>query len=98
MARTRLRPRQWSQRDRQQLRQIMNRPLPPPPAIFGRCPIHRGGVGVKQMQVRNRNKKWKIKRKKATVKNIYIKHRGNTVRKMTVQRKAIFPSFRGGVY
>ena len=98
MARTRLRPRQWSQRDRQQLRQIMNRPLPPPPAIVGRCPIHRGGVGVKQMQVRNRNKKWKIKRKKATVKNIDIKHRGNTVRKMTVQRKAIFPSFRGAVY
>ena len=78
----------------------MNRPLPPTPAIVFRRPIHRGGVGVKQMQVRNRNRKWKIKRKIATAKSIDVKHRGNTVRKMTVQMtvQKIFPSFRGEVY
>ena len=98
MARTRLQPRQRSQRDQQQLRQIMNRPLPPALTLVGRRPMHSGGVGVKRMQVRNRNGKWKIKRKIATAKKIDIKHRGNTVREMTVQRRAILPSFRGGVY
>ena len=98
MARTRLRPRQCSQRNRNQLRQIMNRPLPPPPTITGRRPLHRPGTGVKRMQVKNRNKKWKIKRQLAPSKNVEVKHRGNIVRKMTVHRKAIFPSFCGGVY
>ena len=40
----------------------MNRPLASPPTIVGRRPLHRPGTGVKRMQVRNRNKKWKIKR------------------------------------
>ena len=98
MARTRLCPRQQSQRDQQQLRQIMNKPLPPSPTIVGRRPMHRGGIGIKSMQVRNRNKKWKIKRQLTPAKNIHVKHRSNTVRKMTVQRRVIFPSFRGGIY
>lgn len=76
----------------------MNRAPPPLPTIVGLRPLHRGGIGVKQMQIINRIKKWRIRRQIATHKNIDVKHRGNVVRKMTVQRKAIFPSFRGGVY
>ena len=61
MARTQLRPRQWSQRDRQQLHQIMNRTLPPLPTVVGRRPIHSRGIGVKRLPPRSQDKKWKIK-------------------------------------
>ena len=77
---------------------MMNRPLPPSPTVVGRRPIHSGGVGVKRMPTANKNKKWKIKRKIPNARNIDVKHRGNIVKKMTVGRKAIYPSFRGGVY
>ena len=76
----------------------MNRPPAPPPTIVGRRPVHSGGIGVKRMRVRNRNRKWKIKRKIMTSKNVDVIHRGNLVRKMTVRRRAIFPSFRGRIY
>ena len=62
MARTKLRPQQRLQQQRQQLQNLMNRPLPPAPTIQGRTPIHSGGVGVKQVGLR-KDKKWKIKQK-----------------------------------
>ena len=84
MAKTRHRHRQQSQRDQQQLRQMMNRPLPPSPTVVGRRPIHSGGIGVKRMPTANRNRKWKIKRKIPNARNTDVKHRGNIVKKMTV--------------
>ena len=66
--------------------------------VVGRRLIHSGGIGVKQLPPRSWDKKWKIKWKNPNAKNIEVKHRGNIVRKMTVCRRAIYPSFKGGVY
>ena len=60
--------------------------------------MHRGSIDIKRLPPRSCDKKWKIKRKILNAKDIDVKHRGNTVRKMTVRRMAIYPSFSGGVY
>ena len=61
---------------------------------FGRA----GGTGVKRMEGNRRDKKWKIKRFTGQPCNVGVKHRGNTVRRMIVQRRAIYPKTVGGVY
>ena len=75
----------------------MNKPLSPAPTIQGRRPIHSGGVGVKQIGLR-KNEKWKIKQKIPNSCNVDVKHRGPIVRRMTVCRRAIYPTTVGGVY
>ena len=47
-----------------------------------------------QYQIRIRNRRYKIKRLIAQLKNIAVKRNGVVVRRMVVRRKAIFPSAR----
>ena len=61
---------------------------------FGRA----AGTAVKRMQVNRRDKKWKIKRFTGQPWNIDVKHLGNTVRCIIVQRRAVYPKLVGGVY
>ena len=50
--------------------------------------------GVKNIEGRMRNRTFKIKKLIAEPKNIEVKKNGQVVRKMTVRRRAIFPSER----
>ena len=76
----------------------MNRPSAPPPTVQAHKLRPTEGVGVKQIQGQRRDKKWKIKQKIQNNKNVDVKHRGQVVRKMTVCRRAIYPSTVGEVY
>ena len=59
---------------------------------FGRA----AGIGVKRIQANKRDKKWKIKRFTGGVQHIDVKHRGNTVRRMIVHRRAVYPKITVG--
>ena len=96
--RTRLRPWQRSQQQRQQLQNLMNWPSAPPLTGQARRLRPTDGVGVKWIQGLRRDKKWKIKRKIQNSKNVDVRHRGQIVRRMTVCRRAIYPATVGGVY
>lgn len=61
---------------------------------FGRA----AGTGVKRMRVNRRDRKWKIKRFTGQPQHVDVKHRGNTVRRMIVRRRAVYPKIVGGVY
>ena len=98
MTRTRLRPWQRSQQQRQQLRNLMNRPSAPPPTAQAHRLRPTDGVGIKRIQGPRRDKKWKIKWKIQNSKNVDVKHRGQIVRRMTVHRRAIYPTTVGEVY
>ena len=50
--------------------------------------------GIKNIEGRIRNRTFKIKKLIAQPKNIQVKKNGQVVRKMTVRRRAIFPSER----
>ena len=89
MARTRLRPWQRSQQQRQQLRNLMSRPSAAPLTVQACRPRPTDGVGAKWIQGPRRDKKWKIKRKIQNSKNVDVKHRGQIVGRMTVCRRAI---------
>ena len=84
-------------------------PAPPPPqpeAVRARAaprrrappprPIRPAGQGEKNIDnafIRNRGR-YKIKRILAAPKNVDVKHRGRTVRRMVVRRCAIYPALR----
>ena len=58
-----------------------------------------GGTGIKRPGRRaQRDKAFKIKKFISNPKNVDIKHHGQVVRKMTVQRRAIYPSNCAGLY
>ena len=76
----------------------MNRPSAPPPTAQAHRLNPTDGVGVKQIQGPRRDKKWKIKRKIQNSKNVDVKHRGQIFKRMTVCRRAIYPTTVGGVY
>ena len=65
-----------------------------PPA--GRRPIAAGGHGEKNIDnafIRNRGR-YKIKRLLPVVKNVEVKRRGVTIRRMVARRRAIYPALR----
>ena len=65
-------------------------------APSGRRPIGEGGHGEKNIDnafVRNRGR-YKIKRFPPVVKNVEVKRRGVTVRRMVARRQAIYPALR----
>ena len=69
-----------------------------PPVPVGRRPIAAaaGGHGEKNIDnvfIRNRGR-YKIKRLLPVVKNVEVKRRGVTVRRMTARRRAIYPALR----
>ena len=98
MMRTRLHPQQQSQQQRQQLQNLMNWPSAPPLTGQARRLRPTDSVGVKWIQGLRRDKKWKIKWKIQNSKNVDVRHRGQIVRRMTVCRRAIYPTTVGGVY
>ena len=58
-----------------------------------------GGTGVKRPgQCARRDKTFKIKKIINNPKNIDVKHQKQVVRKMTVQRRAIYPGNCAGLY
>ena len=58
-----------------------------------------GGTIVKRPGRRaGMDKAFKIKKFITNPKNVDVKHHGQVVRKMTVQRRAIYPSNRAGLY
>ena len=62
----------------------------------GRRPIGEGGHGEKNIDnafIRNRGR-YKIKRILSAVKNVEVKRRGITVRRMVARRQAIYPALR----
>ena len=81
-------------------------PLPPAPrpaAAVRTCPIQPrlkrpirpAGHGQKNNDnVRVRNRRYKIKRILPQPKNVEVKHRGQTVRRMVARRRAIYPTLR----
>ena len=69
-----------------------------PPVPVGRRPIAAaaGGHGEKNIDnafIRNRGR-YKIKRLLPVVKNVEVKRRGITIRRMTARRRAIYPALR----
>ena len=63
---------------------------------IGRRPIGAGGHGEKNKDnafIRNRGR-YKIKRFLPVVKNVEVKRRGITVRRMVARRRAIYPALR----
>lgn len=87
MARTRLVPRQPNNQNRNQVNQnrILN---------FGRA----AGTGVKQIQANKHDKKWKIKHFTGNAQHIDVRHRGSTIRRMIVRRRAVYPKITEGTY
>ena len=66
------------------------------PVPVGRRPIREGGHGGKNIDeafIRNRGR-YKIKRFLAVPKNVEVKRRGATVRRMVARRRAIYPALR----
>ena len=62
----------------------------------GRRPVGAGGHGEKNIDnafIRNRGR-YKIKRILPAVKNVEVKQRGVTVRRMVARRRAIYPALR----
>ena len=62
----------------------------------GRRPIREGGHGEKNIYnafIRNRGR-YKIKRILPAVKNVEVKRRGITIRRMVATRRAIYPALR----
>ena len=98
MVRIRLRPWKWSQQQRQQLQNLMNRPSAPPPTAQACRPRPTDSIGVKRIQIPRRDKKWKIKWKIQNSKSVDVKHWGQIVRRMTVCGRVIYPEAIGGVY
>ena len=76
MVRTKLHPQQWSQQQRQEPQNLVNRPLALPPTVQA-CRLRpTDGISVKRIQGLRQDKKWKIKRKIQNSKNVDVKQRG----------------------
>ena len=69
------------------------RRAPPQPVAPGRRPVVAAGQGEKNIDnafIRNRGR-YKIKRIMPARRNVEVKHRGQTVRRMVARRRAIYP-------
>ena len=56
-----------------------------------RRPVRAQGMGVKNIEGRVRNRRFKIKRMMAQSKNVEVKKNGRVVRKMIVRRSTVYP-------